>query len=156
MLLNWYSSMKKSWERFGWLLTYKVDSESKILALFDTSPQYQCSKFNNFHWICWFLDKNLTNLTNFVPPDWKLNNPYYHKCTYSTKYLCIMKFLRFNGVLILFSSIPDEISHRPRNHAIYKLHLWLQGNDRLHILPSAKHETDGIFGTHRRCMVERK
>ena len=32
-------------------------------------------KFNNFLWVCWFLDKNLSN---FVPPAWKLVNPYYH------------------------------------------------------------------------------
>ena len=33
------------------------------------------SKFNNFLWVCWFLGKNLSNS---VPPAWKLNNPYYH------------------------------------------------------------------------------
>ena len=26
-------------------------------------------------WVCWFLGKNLSN---FVPPTWKLDNPYYH------------------------------------------------------------------------------
>ena len=36
---------------------------------------HQFSKFNNFLWICWFLCKNLSN---FVPPAWKLDNPYYH------------------------------------------------------------------------------
>ena len=28
-----------------------------------------------FGYLCWFLGKNLSN---FVPPAWKLNNPYYH------------------------------------------------------------------------------
>ena len=42
-------------------------------ALFDTSSLTQFSKFNNFLWVCWFLGKNLSN---FVPPIWKLHNPY--------------------------------------------------------------------------------
>jgi hypothetical protein len=37
--------------------------------------QLQNSKFNNFLWVCWFLCKNLSN---FVPPNWKLHNPYCH------------------------------------------------------------------------------
>ena len=45
------------------------------MALFDTSPLTQFSKFNNFLWVCWFLGKNLSN---FVPPVWKLYNLYYH------------------------------------------------------------------------------
>ena len=44
-------------------------------ALFDTSPLVQFSKFKNFLWVCWFLGKNLSN---FVPPVWKLHNPYCH------------------------------------------------------------------------------
>ena len=43
--------------------------------IFDTSPLTQFSKFNNFLWVCWFLGKNLSN---FVPPVWKLHNPYCH------------------------------------------------------------------------------
>ena len=39
------------------------------------SPLVQFSKFKNFLWVCWFLDKNLSN---FVPPVWKLHNPYCH------------------------------------------------------------------------------
>ena len=49
--------------------------ESQIKAIFDTSPLHQFSKFNNFLWVCWFLGKNLSN---FVPPAWKLDKPYYH------------------------------------------------------------------------------
>ena len=47
----------------------------KLCPIFDTSLLHQFSKFNNFLWVCWFLGKNLSN---FVPPAWKLNNPYYH------------------------------------------------------------------------------
>ena len=42
---------------------------------FDSSLLHRFSKFNNFLWVRWFLDKNISN---FVPPAWKLNNPYYH------------------------------------------------------------------------------
>ena len=35
----------------------------------------QFSKFNNFLWGCCFLGKNLSN---FVPPSWKLHNLYCH------------------------------------------------------------------------------
>ena len=38
-------------------------------------PLIQFSKFNNHIWVCWFLGKNLSNL---VPPVWKLHNPYCH------------------------------------------------------------------------------
>ena len=47
----------------------------KWCPIFDTSPLTQLSKFNNFLWVCWFLGKNLSN---FVPPVWKLHNPYCH------------------------------------------------------------------------------
>ena len=71
LVLSWYSSMKKNWERFRWFLNRKLT----FLAHFDTSPLHQFSKSNNFLWVCWFLCKNLSN---FQPPTWKLNNPYYH------------------------------------------------------------------------------
>ena len=47
----------------------------KWCPIFDTSPLHQFSKFNNFLWVCWFLGKNLSS---FVYPAWKLDNPYYH------------------------------------------------------------------------------
>ena len=47
----------------------------KWCPIFDTSPLTQFSKFNNFLWVCWFLGKNLSN---FVPPIWKLHYPYCH------------------------------------------------------------------------------
>ena len=46
-----------------------------FLTLFDTSPLTQFSKFNIFLWVCWCLGKNLSN---FVPPVWKVHNPYCH------------------------------------------------------------------------------
>ena len=58
-----------------WFFDIKIDFESQNLALFDTSPLTQFSKFNNFLWVCWFLGKNLSN---FVYPAWKLDNPYCH------------------------------------------------------------------------------
>ena len=39
------------------------------------SPLVQFSKFKNFLWVCWFFGKNLSD---FVPPIWKLHNPYCH------------------------------------------------------------------------------
>ena len=35
-------------------------------------------KFNNFLWVCWFLCKNLSN---FVPPAWKLHCHILHQLT---------------------------------------------------------------------------
>ena len=55
-------------------LTLKVERFSDF-ALFDTSPLTQFSKFNDFLLVCWFLWKNLSN---FVPPVWKLHNLYCH------------------------------------------------------------------------------
>ena len=49
----------------------------KRCPIFDTSPLHQFSKLNNSLWVCWFFGKNISN---FVPPAWKLNNPYYHNC----------------------------------------------------------------------------
>ena len=83
---------KTNWERFGWFLTQKIDFESQILALFDTSPLHQFSKFNNF-------------LSTFVPPTWKLNNLYYrNECiiAFITSFIAItqsvflFKFSRFS------------------------------------------------------------
>ena len=43
--------------------------------IFDSSPIIQNSKFNKFLWVCWFLCKNLSNS---IPPAWKLHNLYCH------------------------------------------------------------------------------
>ena len=55
-------------------LTLKVKRLGDF-ALFGTFPLIQFSKFKNFLWVCWFLGKNLSN---FVPPAWKLHNLYCH------------------------------------------------------------------------------
>ena len=58
------------------LLTFLITSIYKSLhflkwcLIFDTLPSTQFSKFNNFLWVCCFFCKNLSN---FVPPAWKLH-----------------------------------------------------------------------------------
>ena len=55
----------------------------KWCPIFWTSSLTQFSKFNHFLWVCWFLGKNLST---FVPPVWKLHNPYcntIHSCVLS-------------------------------------------------------------------------
>ena len=91
---------KNNWERFRWICTSKIDFEIHILALFDTSPLHQFSKFNNFLWVCWFLGKNLSN---FVSPAWQLDNPYYHS-TQTFVFSSATKFysFRWGKGLIIF------------------------------------------------------
>ena len=110
--------MCKEWETFGWFLTYKIDFESQILVLFDSSPLTQFLKFNNFLWVCWFLGKNLSN---FVPPNWKLYNPYYHNVhipMYSQKtrqyvFFSLIRFEIFPKTCILtYKSWKKYLSHR--------------------------------------------
>ena len=48
---------------------------SSIWAWKSRATHTNSSKSYNFLWLCWFLGKNLSN---FVPPAWKLDNPYYH------------------------------------------------------------------------------
>ena len=69
-------------------LTLKVKRLGDF-ALFDTSLLSQFSKFNNFPWVCWLLGKNLSN---FVPPAWKLHNPYCHSAQFRN-ILHLMLFL---------------------------------------------------------------
>ena len=57
-------------------LTLKIDFKSQILTLFVSSPLIQNSKFNNFLWVCWFLDNNISNV---VSPVWKLHHLDCHK-----------------------------------------------------------------------------
>ena len=63
-------------------LRYVFTEKMKIINFYNSDfwkllrpPLIQFSKFNNFLWVCWFLGKNLSN---FVPPVWKLHNPYCH------------------------------------------------------------------------------
>ena len=55
------------------------------MALFDSLPLIQNSKFNNFFWVSWFLGKNLSN---FVSPVWKLHNPYCHNWRIRSTVVC--------------------------------------------------------------------
>ena len=50
------------------------DFASQILALFDSLPLLQFSKFGNFIWLQFLAE----NLSNFVSLPWKLHNQYYH------------------------------------------------------------------------------
>ena len=96
VLLNWYSSMKKKLRKIWMIFWYrKLTLKVKRLgdfSLFDTSPLVQFSKFKNFLWVCWFLGKNLSN---FLPPVWKLHNPYCHNLR--TKALSCCLFLHWSG-----------------------------------------------------------
>ena len=47
----------------------------KWCPIFDSSPLHQFSKFNNFHWVCWFVGKTISI---FLSPDLKLHNRYCH------------------------------------------------------------------------------
>ena len=82
----WYRKLTLKVKRFG------------DFALFDTSPLTQFSKFNNFLWVCWFLGKNLSN---FVAPVWKLNNPYCNS----------LQPLGFCKVKILRQRLPEFCRH---------------------------------------------
>ena len=64
LLLTFFDNIEIEWLLF-----------LKWCLFFDTSPLIQFSKSNNFLWVCWFLGKNLSS---FVPPVWKLHNPYCH------------------------------------------------------------------------------
>ena len=71
-------------------------------AFFDTSPLTQFSKFYKILWECWSLCKNLSK---FVPPVWKLNNPYCHNdwALYLLAYLWIFNRLRIRSAIKMSS-----------------------------------------------------
>ena len=78
VLLNYYYWLMKKELRKLWLI---CDIENWLwksnFVTFWNLPIKPILKINNYLWICWFSSKNLSN---FVPPVWRLNNPYYHKC----------------------------------------------------------------------------
>ena len=110
------------------------------MALFDTSPLTQFSKFNHFLWVCWFLGKNLSN---FVSPIWKLHNPYCHSedITFAWKNLKKCKTINahifcdliFTFISFLFHSIPIPTSPKwpPCSWQKYGLpgNLWIPRTD---------------------------
>ena len=74
-----------------WGIFFWEDENDWLLKLWflKTSEAPIKPKFNNFVWVCWFLVKNLIN---FVPPIWKLHNPYCHKyrfCDFQEKCLTL-------------------------------------------------------------------
>ena len=71
-----------SWKNIVFWITsiFKSLYFLKWCPIFETYPLHQFSKFNNFLWICWFLGKNISN---FILPVWKLDNPCYHNFTTS-------------------------------------------------------------------------
>ena len=56
-------------------INFQITLLLKWCPISDDSLFIQNSKFNNYLWVCWFL---CNNLINFVPPAWKLHNPYCH------------------------------------------------------------------------------
>ena len=46
-----------------------------MIPILYSSQPHQFSKFNDDLWVRWFL---VINLSNFVSPTWKLDNPYCH------------------------------------------------------------------------------
>ena len=64
---------------FGWKTFFEAlwrwHLQITLLSKMMPSPLTQFSKFNHFLWVCWFLGRNLSN---FVPPVWKLYNLYCH------------------------------------------------------------------------------
>ena len=85
-------------------LTLKVGRLGDF-ALFDTSPLVQFSKFKKILWVCWFLGKKLSN---FIPPVWKLHNPYCHS---EQSWWEIRNFLGGSNFLVfaLFSCTKKEL-----------------------------------------------
>ena len=79
-------------------LTLKVKRLGDF-SLFYTSPLTQFSKFNNFLWVCWFLGKNLSN---FVPPVWKLHNPYCHSVQGLKGQISLKYMHSVQGICILY------------------------------------------------------
>ena len=56
------------------ILMGKIDFESKMLALFATSPLCLLTKYNNFLWVGWFSAKNLTMYIHFLFLLWNLTS----------------------------------------------------------------------------------
>ena len=93
-------------------LTLKVGRLGDF-ALFGTSPLVQFSKFKKFLWVCWFLGKNLSN---FVPPVWKLHNPYchsgHHRPNQDIPLQCIFFNHQLTKIMNFFTKTAKEIGRR--------------------------------------------
>ena len=96
-------------------LTLKVKRLGDF-ALFDTSPLIQFSKFNNYLWVCSFLGKNLPN---FLPPVWKLHNPYCHSSGLDMCYLFRLETLKVTQVIL--GCVEHTVLPRFQNYLISPL-----------------------------------
>ena len=88
VLLNWYSSMKNKMRKIPMIFDIENWFRKSNFGIFWHLPIIPIPKFNNFLWVCWFLDKNLSN---FVSPVWKLHNPYCHILGSGTSYGTLYK-----------------------------------------------------------------
>ena len=68
----------------------------KWCPILNSSPLDQFSKFNNFLWICRFLEEQ--NSFQFCTPAWKLDNPYYHNM-----YMHWLDFIAYKNEIIRFT-----------------------------------------------------
>ena len=76
VLLNWYSSMKKELREIRMIFLCRQLALKVKFWPFLTPPHYTNSQNSLISVDCsWFLGKNISN---FEPPAWKLDNPYYH------------------------------------------------------------------------------
>ena len=74
----WTGNLNGSWtdKQSSYFSTAKEIPKCKSYILFHVkTTANKFSKFNNFHWVCWFLDKNLVII---YPPVWNLHNPNCH------------------------------------------------------------------------------
>ena len=85
-----------------------ITSLLKWCPIFDSSPLHQFSKFNIFLWACWFLGKNLSN---FEPPAWKLDNPYYHNLYYVSANIWKKSHLKSFNPLGRYLSYARKLVH---------------------------------------------
>ena len=75
----------------------KISYKKNLLSVdYGSSPLIQNPKFNNILWVSWFLCKNLSN---FVPPAWKL----YNRNVILQLVRILLMFLK-NSVFIYFSN----------------------------------------------------
>ena len=88
--------------------------ETLVFASYWGYPLVQFSKFKNFLWVCWFLGKNLSN---FVPPVWKLYNPYCHNG--------ILKYHKMNFIFEIVYLLSDFVNLFKRIAIkVYALCIW--------------------------------
>ena len=116
-------------------------------ALFDSYPLNQFSKFDNFLWVCWFLGKDLSN---FVPPVWKLHYQYCHNvkrwfCSRTLKFLLGNVQYLLNMLLMKWKRNKSSQLHcvtylRTNTHS-----LWVSKELNVQVWPSGRICNDSTF-----------